>query len=163
MFTQAPSIWEIGSAIGSFGAAIAAAATIWVAQRDSRRRATFEQLREINVRLQALGGYEIADVQRELLRYYGHNRDDLPPGGRLYLDLLDSLELLAFAVEERAVDKRIAVQYVCTILLSPMTPYVFLLDLQRCCGDGNVYGHLSRLILHENIKHQRPTTQLIRS
>ncbi len=155
---QSPSIWDISSAVGSFGAALAAAATIWFAQRDSRRRATFEQLREINIRLQALGGYEMADVQRELLRYYGHHRGDLPAGGRLYMDLLDSLELLAFAVEEKAVDRRIAIQYVRTILLSPMTPYVFLLDLQRCCGDENVYGHLSRLILHENVKQKRLTS-----
>jgi len=155
---QIASIWDIRSAAGSLGAAIAAAVTIWVAQRDNRRRATFEQLREINTRLQALGGHDITDVQRELLRYYGHHRDDLPPEGRLYMDLLDSLELLAFSVEEGAAGKRIAIKYVSTILLSPITPLPFSRTFSGVAGTRTCTNTSPVLSSHDDVKQQRLTT-----
>lgn len=152
---EAASIWERGSAVGTVGAALAAAAALWLTQRDSKRRATFEHLREINQRMQALDAVDVPEVQTGLLRYFRHHSDDYPKAGRAYLSLLDALELLAFAIEKKAVDRRIATEYAHTLLLGHMAPYIFLHDFQNACGDPYVYRHLLRLVGKLGIETRR--------
>lgn len=131
----APGTWEVLDSLGSFAAALAAAVAIWIAVRDNLRRATFDHLRDVNLQLERLGDLDVKTVQRELIRYHERHTDVFPAGGQAYLNLINALELLAFAVKTRAVDRRIATEYLSTILGTHVVPYLFLHDLQKCQDD----------------------------
>src|SRR5687768_14088916 len=99
-------------------AAIFAGCQIWFSRRDANNRLVFEHLREIDSRVQQAWATPTSVAQKDILDYYQRTRKDLTPAGTTYLALLNSLDLLAFAVQKRLVSSKPIDQYVKT-LISP--------------------------------------------
>jgi hypothetical protein len=131
-------------AVAASVAAVFAGLQIHFSRRDANSRAVFEHLREIDQRVQALWADDTQRAQAELLAFYRREREDLTDGARRYMSLLNSLDMLALAVEKRLVDKRTVSEHVQTLLQPHLVSQTFLRELQNCCGDEAVYEHLYR-------------------
>lgn len=118
------------SAIAAAGAVLAAIWTIIQAGKTAKRLETFQHLRDVNRALNALGAVDIEDVHRELVTYYEGSEDDLSTAGQRFKEFLDTLELLAFAIEMKAVTGDIAHGYLRLITQGHMLPFPFRLSVR---------------------------------
>lgn len=138
--------WGLWSAVVGAGAAsiaaIFAGSQIWYSRRDANNRATFEHLRVIDERLQSAWPWDIVKAQEELIASYSGNKKDLTEGGRAYLALLNSLELLAYARKKNLVNRKSTDDFIRTIINPRIVPLIFLEELQKCCEDNNVFAYL---------------------
>jgi hypothetical protein len=135
-------MWPALEAIATFFAAIFAGVQIWLSRRDANTRAVLDYLREIDRRVQDAWLARPSAAQAELLAYYRGERPDLTPGAKNYMALLNSIDLLAFAVSKGLMDGKIAQEYLRTLLGPDLVSLTFLKELQDCCGDEAVYEHL---------------------
>jgi hypothetical protein len=124
-------LWTILSSVAGGAGAALAAAGLFQAARSTRRAETFQHLRDVNDALTRLGDVDVGPLQAEILTYTRHRRDDLSAGASAYKSLLDTLELLSFAVEEGAVDRTIARKYLRSIVGGHMVPVGFLGEYQK--------------------------------
>lgn len=73
-------------------------------RRDRRRAATFEHLREIDKRLQAVWGLDVPAVVEAIGAAYKDGTGPLSKDARSYMSLLNALDLLAREMDQGAVD-----------------------------------------------------------
>jgi hypothetical protein len=145
-------LWAMVGAIATAVSAGAAAGQIFYSRRESTRRATLEQLREVDVRLQPLWKADPVQAGEAVLAWYRHE-GDLSDDAANYLSFLNSLDLLAFAYGRDVLDRKMTDDYIDTLLRSHVVSLSFLTELQRCCGDSRVYEHLRALLLkHEDVR-----------
>jgi hypothetical protein len=138
---------EFWSAAAAVVAALVAAFQIHISRRDANRRATFEHLREVEVRLLAAQSFEASSAQAELIRYYeGGLTDDLSGGAKAHMALLTSLDLIAFARSQRIIDIKVADEYLKTLVNPKVIPLTFLSQLQAAIGDVCVFEHLAQYL-----------------
>lgn len=149
--------WNALEAIGTIAAATFAAAQIWLSRRDANTRAVLEHLRVIGDKALKAGACHVEDAQKDVLDYYRGKRDDLSPGATAFLDLLNSLDLLAFAVKSRMVDKAKTNEHIRTLVSPSLLSQSFLKEFQACCGDVFVYEHL-----YEYFIQLRPDSRTLR-
>ena len=135
-------MWAILEAIGTSLAAAFAGAQIWLSRRDANTRAVFEHLRQVDVRVQEAWLARPSVAQAELLAYYRGQRPELTTAAKNYMALLNSIDLLAFAVSKGLADNNIAGEYLRSLLSPDLVSLTFLRELQTCCGDSSVYEHL---------------------
>ncbi|MEX2109824.1 MAG: hypothetical protein WD802_04415 [Gemmatimonadaceae bacterium] len=131
-----------------FSAAAAALSALFAgfqirfSRRDANNRLVFEHLREIDTRIQAAWAVPTEVAQEEVLAYYRRERTDLTEGAKAFLALLNSLDLLAFAVQKKLVDSSPVDEYVRTVVSENVISQTFLREFQKCCGDEASYEHL---------------------
>jgi hypothetical protein len=150
--------WTIAASTGTAAAAIFAGVQIWLSKRDANRRATLDALLLIDSRLQALWGDDTAAVQRELIKCYS---DMQPPSEacQRYLAFLNSLDVVAFSIENGLLDGKLATRHVNTLLTEHLVSLSFLTEFQRCYGDMAVYENLMRYYKQQIAKNRLPRPQ----
>jgi hypothetical protein len=134
--------WNALSAVGAVIAAAFAGIQIRSSRLDANNRAVLEHLRTIGDKALRAGYTPVEVAQQEVLDYYSGSRPDLTAGAEGYLDLLNSLDLLAFAVQAGMVNKKKANEHIRTLISPSLLSQTFLKKFQKCCGDGAVYEHL---------------------
>lgn len=142
--------WSALEAIGTISAATFAAAQIWLSRRDANTRAVLDNLRIIGDKAIRAGATPVEIAQQDVLDYYRGNRSDLSSGATAYLDLLNSLDLLSFAVKSKLVDRKKTNEHIRTLINPNLITRSFLKAFQGCCGDSTVYEHLYNyfIVLH---------------
>lgn len=134
--------WTAVSGLATAIAAFFAGCQIWYSRRDANNRVVFEHLREIDNRIQQAWSVPSEVAQDEIIDYYRKKRKDLTPGGKQYMALLNSLDILAFAVHKRLVSEKPINQYVKTLVSPNVLSLTFLKELRKCCGEDASYEHL---------------------
>jgi recombinational DNA repair protein (RecF pathway) len=143
--TQVPSLWTILSSLaGTAGATFAAAALLLNARR-TQRSETFQHLRDVNEALARLGPVDARELQAAVLAYMRHE-GDAPERWAEYQAMLDTLELLAFAVEQGAANQRIARAYLRSFLGGHLVPAEFLRAYQAVTRNRHGYESLLRFV-----------------
>jgi hypothetical protein len=107
--------------VAAFSAAAAAAFAglqILLSVGGRRLAATFEHLRNIDDRLQNVWQLDVVAVSAELETAYGKGAHALSKSAAQYMALLNSLELLALAMENGAVDAPTANDFLRTLCQS---------------------------------------------
>jgi len=130
------------SAAAAAASAIFAAVQIRIARRDANGRLVFEHLREVESRLQKAWACSTEVSREEVLQYFGGQRTVLTPGAAAYLSLLNSLDLVAYAVKKKLIDAKLISDWVKTVVNDQVLSLTFLRDLQECCHDEATYEHL---------------------
>lgn len=130
------------SAVAAAASALFAGFQIKFSRRDANNRLVFEHLQEIDTRIQEAWAVPSEIAQQEILEYYRRTRLDLTPGAKAFLTLLNSLDLLAFAVQKKLVDASPIDEYVRTLVSENVLSQSFLREFQKCCGDEASYEHL---------------------
>lgn len=139
--------------VASLAAAASAGFAAWQlrsARLQTSRSAAFEHFREIDARLRDLWSADVQAVQRNIIRAY-RGEAALTDADKLYMVFLNSLDLLAFAREEGVADRELVDRYIPTLLRSSTITVGFLTEFQQCCGDHQVYEHLSALLQQPTI------------
>lgn len=134
--------WVITGALAAAASAGFAGVQMWRARVDANRRAALDLLRELDQRVQEAWYTPTSTAQEEVLAYYGRKRDDLTLGARRYTALLNSLELLTYAIHKRLVDRKLVDDFVKTVVNEDVISLTFLDKFRKCCGRDDVYEHL---------------------
>ena len=152
--------WEIAGSIATSAAAIFAGVQIWFSRRDANSRAVFQHLSDIDLRVQRAWSADVESARAEVLAYFRRENAELTEGARSYLNLLNGLDLLALAVAKKLVDRRTVDEYIKTLISPQVLSLSFLQELQKCCGDANVYEHLYRYFCELRDKQAKPDRTL---
>lgn len=157
--------WDVTSAVGSFAgglagtvAAIVAAAQLRYSRVDESRRGALEGLFRIEERVRDLfaTGTSVAVAQADVLARYRGQAATFSPGAQAYLNLLTLLDIVAIGVSANVIDRKLAMDYLCTLLDDDdMISLSFLNDIQQCCDDSNTYRHLRKLLLARRVERDR--------
>lgn len=137
------------SAIIAAVAAGIAAAQIWFSRRDANRRASLEQLREVDLRLQPLLRTDPRSLQREVLACYASGGPSLSEECTQYLAFLNSIDLLAFAVQSDLVDEKLVNGHVRTLFSPHLINLTFLRELQTALHNPGIYENLATYLLSQ--------------
>lgn len=140
---------------GTAAAAVFAGIQIWLSKRDANRRATLEALLLIDTRLQSIWRDDTAALQREVIAYY-EKREAPSDACQRYLAFLNSLDLVAFSIENGLVDRKLASKHMNTLLKKHVVSFSFLTSFQRCCGDTAVYENLMEYYRQQISKKRLP-------
>ncbi|MBB4635225.1 hypothetical protein [Longimicrobium terrae] len=141
-----PQFWTIVSTLSGSVSAVFAAVALWQSSSRTQLSETFQHLRDVNTALAGLGAADAPVLQAAALAYTRHETDAVPERWTEYQALLDTLELLAFAVEQRAVNRRVASSYLRSILGGHLVPAQFLRDYQRAARNPHCYEALLRFV-----------------
>jgi len=152
--------WEIAASIATSAAAVFAGVQILFSRRDANSRAVFQHLTDIDIRLQRAWAADVESAREDVLAYYRLENAELTEGARSYLSLLNGLDLLALAVDKKLVDRQTVDEYIKTLISPQVLSLGFLQELQRCCGDANVYEHLYRYFCELRDKKAAPARTL---
>lgn len=141
-----PQFWAIVSTLSGSVSAVFAAVALWQSSSRTQLSETFQHLRDVNTALAGLGAVDASAVQQAGLAYTSRETDAVPDKWTEYQALLDTLELLAFAAEQRAVNRRIASTYLRSILGGHLVPAPFLRDYQHAARNHACYEALLRFV-----------------
>lgn len=123
------------AAVGTAATAVFAGVQIWLSKRDANRRATLDALLLIDTRLQSLWRDDTAALQREVIECYRTGEAPSEACQR-YLAFLNSLDLVAFSIQNGLIDRKLATKHVNTLLRKHVVSFSFLTEFQRCCPGG---------------------------
>lgn len=102
---------------------------------------------DVQQKLDAAMHTTVSQAQDDLLVYFRGGSDiALGQGGKRYLELLSSLELLAFACAQGIADSATTHTYLRTLERTKVISLSFLKDLQRIV-DSTAYEHLYSLLV----------------
>jgi hypothetical protein len=118
--------------------AVTAVAFSWY---DSRRKATFEHLRELEVRSLPLYTFDVNAACDRLLRAR-RDRQAVDKEGEQIIATLNALNLLAYAVEKHAVDEEMANTFVCNFARSAPFFTEFIRDYAEVTGDHLAWRYI---------------------
>jgi hypothetical protein len=140
------TIAAIASAVAAIVAAGVAIVQVRLQVSVTKKEATFAHIRDISSALHHLRDMSVDEAQATLNAFYVQDVP-LTDRGRQYIGMLDQLDLLALAYEERAVDQRIVEHYFGHPFRSGnLVSRDLIAALQILCDDPTVYEHLDRLI-----------------
>jgi hypothetical protein len=135
--------WDAIAALGTVAAVLVAAYQIYLARRESRLRATFEHLRELESRLVAMGKVNPRKGQADVLAAYRKEvTGGLSDGALAYLSLLNALEFMALAISTGTVDKDLGKQQLKSICREHVVDTKFLDLFRLAANDPNAYKQL---------------------
>jgi hypothetical protein len=146
------SPWTIVAAISAAVAAIIAAVQVWLSRRDANRRATLQLLGDLEQRLHPLWPCDTKLLRSEILTHWTKSNHSSSGGNKLsqdainYLALLNTLDLLGFAVNSGLADTMLTIRNVRTLLDGQFVSLSFVNELQDACRDSNVYSDLRTLL-----------------
>lgn len=147
--------WAMIAAFAAVAAAGIAAYQIFLSRRDANRRAALSYLERLDDRVRPLWSIDIAAVQEAILRRYRGEGDDLSPQALDYLSFLNTLDLLAFATSHDMVAPALADRHVATLFRAKIVSASFLREMQRCCGDLEIYEDLfAYVVKHRELRQQ---------
>jgi hypothetical protein len=120
---------------------------IWLSRRDTQRRAAFDQIRAVSLRLDAYMAVASKHHPALVMRVYSQEADVvLNDGARAYMALLVELDLAAYGIERKLLDRKTALDYLQTILRREVVSRTFVRDLAKACGDPCTLEHLDRAL-----------------
>src|SRR5690242_962656 len=105
---------EIFNAIASLATAAAVVVgvwSVWIARRDANRRATLEQIREVETRLNPVLGIDVVRAREDVLALYRAERSDLSDQASHYMAFLNAVDMLAMARRSKLLDKTMVDRY----------------------------------------------------
>lgn len=146
--------WNALAALAAAASAGFAAWQLWESRRESRLRSTFEHLREIESRVQAIRHVPPAELcQRTRDAYAG--KSFLDEDCKAYLALLDSLELLAMARRLGAVETPVVDNYLAPVVRRELVSLSALTDFRTAWNEPKIYGDLGELLVKIEQKGHR--------
>ena len=139
--------WSIASTLAAGASALFAALQISISRRDANSRAALEALRSVDTELRAAWEYDTETSQREVLEYFSGKSTSLPPGAKSYLSLLNTIDLLALAVEQKLISRKIVEEHIPTLVNKNVVSLTFLSAFRKTGQDEGVYIHLQGLLI----------------
>jgi hypothetical protein len=140
-----PDLWTILSSLAGAAGTVFAGAALLMNSTHTRRSETFQHLRNVNGALAQLGPVDAPELHAAVLAYMRHETGP-PEAWANYQALLDTLELLAFAIEESAADQSIARAYLRSFLGGHLVPAAFLHEYQVETRNPHAYEALLRFM-----------------
>lgn len=141
-FIATVSSLDVGLAAAVVAAA-AAAYQIRQSRRSSQRQAAFDHLRRISGYVQQIVRWpDVSRIQEEILEFYDGAGDPLSHEAGEYMALLSELDLLAFASERGAADRRIERAYTRSLFHRNVVTPTFIREYHARCGNELPYRHL---------------------
>lgn len=139
--------WSIASTVAAGASALFAALQISISRRDANNRAALEALRNVDTELRAAWDYDIETSQAEVIAYFSGKTTTLPHCAKSYLSLLNAIDLLALAVQQKLVSRKIVEEHIPTLLNKDVVSLTFLTEFRKSCEDEGVYIHLQELLI----------------
>lgn len=143
-----PIDWSaaIGTA-ANVGAALAGGAAVGVAwyaittsQRESRLRATFEYIRDIEQRTEPLFALRLVEVRARVLEEAKEGKG-YSPECILFLRYMNGLNILAYAVRQNLVQRDVVIDFLQNLAHQSDFLFRFIVEYQRCCADSLLYHY----------------------
>ena len=130
------------AALTGAAGAVFAGWQISLSRSDRLRAATFEHLREIDRRLQAVWCISVTKAIDAISQSYISGNQTLSEDAARYLALLNSLDLLALEMETQAVNLAIADDFLSSLCRKGFIDRSMLVAIQKAWNDPKIYRHL---------------------
>lgn len=134
------------AAFAATASALFAGAQIRLSRRESKTRSTFEHLREIEKRVQAVRHRVLGELCTRTVEAF-NRKCELDDDCRAYLALLDSLELLGSACRMKTVNVNEVVRYLKPILREELVTMSALRELRALWREPAIYEGVEELFL----------------
>jgi hypothetical protein len=139
------SIIEMAAMIASWAAVGVALYTVWKAERDARRRTAFERIVALETCVRSLSEHPTGKGREELLES-ARTSGAIEEAGRAYQAMLNTFELLAYAVETGIADRKACDGYLSRLGSRARRVLNFIQQYRVACGDQTTYGILERYL-----------------
>jgi len=148
--------WLIVGTLAAGASAVFAGVQILLSRRDANRRAVLDLLQTVDQAGQEVLPHNIAEAQAGSLAVYRGTDTEFSEGARAYLAFLNTLDLVAFSVNNGLADRKLVVKHVSTLLRAEAVTVAFIRSLQGATDDERTYEDLLDLIEKQPFRGRLP-------